>query len=160
MQIIVEKPGSIAAMEGAFLGATGLAREAVTFFHNLDEFIAGASEPWVEVLPLEGDFQFMLQAFAPWADAHDEDAVAEAMSMLKGKLYELELRKREEAADATNAQKTDNAWGHQIRSYVLHPYQMVKDLRTGVETGNTQAVLDGALDDFMSAVLAGQVREK
>ncbi len=83
---------------------------------------------------------------------------AEAMSMLKGKLYELELRKREEAADATNAQKTDNAWGHQIRSYVLHPYQMVKDLRTGVETSNTAAVLDGELDEFMSAALAA--REK
>ena len=74
--------------------------------------------------------------------------------MLKARLYELELQKREEAAMAAQAAKTDIGWGHQIRSYVLHPYQMVKDLRTGVETGNSQAVLDGALDAFMSAALA------
>lgn len=82
----------------------------------------------------------------------------EAMSMLRAKLYELELKKREEAADAVQAQKTDNAWGHQIRSYVLHPYQMVKDLRTGVETSDSQGVLDGDLDSFMSAALAEKVK--
>ncbi len=82
---------------------------------------------------------------------------AEAMSMLKSRLYEQELQRREAEADSVNAQKTDNAWGHQIRSYVLHPYQLVKDLRTQEETGNTQAVLDGDLDAFMSAALAQKV---
>lgn len=82
----------------------------------------------------------------------------EAMKMLRAKLYELELKKREEAADAIQAEKTDNAWGHQIRSYVLHPYQMVKDLRTGVETSDTQGVLDGDLEEFMSAALAERVK--
>lgn len=85
---------------------------------------------------------------------------AEAMQMLKARLYERELRIREEKADALNAQKTDNAWGHQIRSYVLQPYQMVKDLRTDVETSDTQGVLDGELDDFMSAALADRVKGK
>lgn len=85
---------------------------------------------------------------------------AEAMSMLKARLYERELRIREEKADALNATKTDNAWGHQIRSYVLHPYQMVKDLRTDYETSSTQAVLDGDLDAFMSAALADRVKGK
>ena len=83
---------------------------------------------------------------------------AEAMKMLKSKLYEQELQKREEAAEALNSEKTDNAWGHQIRSYVLHPYQMVKDLRTELETSNTAAVLDGDLDAFMSAALAQRVK--
>lgn len=82
---------------------------------------------------------------------------AEAMKMLKARLYERELQLREEAANAEQAQKTDNAWGHQIRSYVLHPYQLVKDLRTQVETGNTSAVLDGDLEIFMSAALAQRV---
>lgn len=82
---------------------------------------------------------------------------AEAWKMLKARLYELELQKREEAAAQAQSQKSDIGWGHQIRSYVLHPYQMVKDQRTGVETGNSQAVLDGALDDFMSAALAQRV---
>lgn len=85
---------------------------------------------------------------------------AEAMRMLRARLYEQELQKREEAAQALNAEKTEIGWGQQIRSYVLHPYQMVKDLRTGVETSNTQAVLDGALDAFMSAALADQVGGK
>jgi peptide chain release factor 2 len=67
------------------------------------------------------------------------------------------LRIREEAADALNATKSDIGWGHQIRSYVLQPYQMVKDLRTGVETSNTQGVLDGDLDDFMAAALAARI---
>lgn len=82
----------------------------------------------------------------------------EAMRMLRAKLYELELKKREDAASALQAEKTDNAWGHQIRSYVLHPYQMVKDLRTGVETSDTQGVLDGELEEFLSASLAQRVK--
>ena len=82
---------------------------------------------------------------------------AMAWDMLRARLYEAELQKREEAAAATHASKSDIGWGHQIRSYVLQPYQMVKDLRTGVETSNTQAVLDGDLDDFMSAALAARI---
>ena len=82
---------------------------------------------------------------------------ATAMTMLRARMYEAELRKREEAAAAVNATKTDIGWGHQIRSYVLAPYQMVKDLRTNVEKGNPQAVLDGDLDDFMAAALAQRV---
>ena len=82
---------------------------------------------------------------------------AAAMNMLKAKLFELEMRKREEAAQAENDAKSDIGWGHQIRSYVLQPYQMIKDLRTGVETSNTQGVLDGDLDDFMAAALAARV---
>ncbi len=85
---------------------------------------------------------------------------AEAMQMLRAKMYEAELRKREEAATALNATKTDNSWGHQIRSYVLHPYQLVKDLRTDVETSDTQGVLDGDLDEFMSAALAERIEGK
>ena len=77
--------------------------------------------------------------------------------MLRARLYELELEKREQEAQAAAADKSDIGWGHQIRSYVLHPYQMVKDVRTGVETGNTGAVLDGGLDDFMAAALAARV---
>ena len=80
-----------------------------------------------------------------------------AMEMLKARLYEQELQKREAAANAVESAKTDIGWGHQIRSYVLAPYQMVKDLRTSVETGNPAAVLDGALDPFMSAALAARV---
>jgi peptide chain release factor 2 len=79
---------------------------------------------------------------------------AQAMDMLKARLYELELQKRREAAEAEEAGKADIGWGHQIRSYVLQPYQMVKDLRTGVEKGNAQGVLDGDLDDFLEAALA------
>ena len=85
---------------------------------------------------------------------------AEAMTLLKARLYERELRFREEKADALNAQKTDNAWGHQIRSYVLHPYQLVKDLRTDYETSDTSGVLDGDLDKFISAALADRVKGK
>lgn len=85
---------------------------------------------------------------------------AEAWNMLRARLYELELRRQEEQAHEQQAQKTDNSWGNQIRSYVLHPYQMVKDLRTRVETGNTDAVLDGDLDDFISASLAARVGSK
>jgi len=82
---------------------------------------------------------------------------ATAMSMLKARLYEEELRRREEEANAINAQKSDIGWGHQIRSYVLQPYQMVKDLRTGEESTNPGAVLDGDLDRFMAAALAARV---
>ncbi len=84
---------------------------------------------------------------------------AQAMDMLRAKLYEFELQKRREQAAATEAGKTDIGWGHQIRSYVLHPYKMVKDLRTGAESGNAQAVLDGALDPFLEASLAHGVGE-
>jgi len=80
-----------------------------------------------------------------------------AMKMLKARLYELELKKREQIAAAIEASKSDIGWGHQIRSYVLQPYQLVKDLRTGVEKGNPTAVLDGDLDDFMAAALAQRV---
>ena len=79
---------------------------------------------------------------------------AEAMKMLRARLYEFELRKREEVAQAEAEAKSDIGWGHQIRSYVLQPYQMVKDLRTGAETGNVQAVLDGDIDAFLEASLA------
>jgi peptide chain release factor 2 len=79
---------------------------------------------------------------------------AQAWQMLRAKLYEMELKKREEKALADQAAKTDIGWGHQIRSYVLQPYQMVKDLRTGVSTSNTAAVLDGDIDQFTAAALA------
>ena len=82
---------------------------------------------------------------------------ATAMKMLKARMYEEELRKREEAAYDTHASKTDIGWGHQIRSYVLQPYQMVKDLRTGEESGQPDKVLDGDLDVFMQAALAARV---
>ena len=82
---------------------------------------------------------------------------AAAMSMLKARLYEEELRRREDEANAVNASKTDIGWGHQIRSYVMQPYQMVKDLRTGEESGQPQKVLDGALDPFLAAALAARV---
>jgi peptide chain release factor 2 len=79
---------------------------------------------------------------------------AQAWDMLRARLYERELKKREEQAAIDQAAKTDIGWGHQIRSYVLQPYQMVKDLRTGVSTSNTGGVLDGDLDPFMEAALA------
>ncbi len=81
----------------------------------------------------------------------------EAWKMLRARLYELELQKREAAAQAVADAKTDIGWGHQIRSYVLQPYQMVKDLRTGVETSDSAGVLDGDLDPFMGAALAQRV---
>jgi peptide chain release factor 2 len=80
-----------------------------------------------------------------------------AMGMLKARLYELELQKREAVSAATEAGKTDIGWGHQIRSYVLQPYQLVKDLRTSIEKGNPAAVLDGELDEFMAGALALRV---
>ncbi len=82
---------------------------------------------------------------------------AEAMNQLRARLYEAELRKREAEADATAASKTDIGWGHQIRSYVLQPYQMVKDLRTGTISTAPGDVLDGALDPFMAAALSQRV---
>ncbi|WP_298726769.1 peptide chain release factor 2 [uncultured Ferrovibrio sp.] len=81
----------------------------------------------------------------------------EAMKMLKARLYEQELQKREAEKQAMFDAKSDIGWGHQIRSYVLHPYQMVKDLRTELETSDTQGVLDGDLDQFMAAQLAARV---
>ena len=80
-----------------------------------------------------------------------------AMQMLKARLYEAELQRREAAAAAAESAKTEIGWGHQIRSYVLAPYQLVKDLRTGVEKGNPAGVLDGDLDAFMAAALAARV---
>ncbi|MEF2072321.1 peptide chain release factor 2 [Consotaella aegiceratis] len=82
---------------------------------------------------------------------------ATAWSMLRARLYEAELKRREEAASAEEASKTDIGWGHQIRSYVLQPYQLVKDLRTGVENTAPQDVLDGEIDEFMEAALAHRV---
>ena len=81
------------------------------------------------------------------------------MQMLRGKLYEAELKKREDAMTAIQGEKSDIGWGHQIRSYVLQPYQMVKDLRTGVETNQSGAVLDGDIDQFLAAALASRIRE-
>lgn len=83
-----------------------------------------------------------------------------AMNALKSRLYEMELRKRTEAIEVAHDAKGDAGWGNQIRSYVLHPYQMVKDLRTGHETSDTSGVLDGALDGFMAATLAQNVSGK
>lgn len=82
---------------------------------------------------------------------------ATAMAMLKARLYEAELQKREAASAATESAKRDIGWGHQIRSYVLAPYQLVKDLRTNLESGNPASVLDGDLDAFMAASLAARV---
>ncbi len=79
---------------------------------------------------------------------------ADAMQMLRARLYELELRKKQDAANAAQENKTDIGWGHQIRSYVLQPYQMVKDLRTGAENTNSGAVLDGDIDLFLEASLS------
>jgi len=83
---------------------------------------------------------------------------ATAWGMLRARLYERALQEREAEAHAAAQSKTEIGWGHQIRSYVLQPYQMVKDLRTGVESSNPQAVLDGALDEFMQAALAHRVQ--
>jgi peptide chain release factor 2 len=82
---------------------------------------------------------------------------ATAMKMLKARLYEMELQKKQDKVDAANAKKTEIGWGHQIRSYVLQPYQLIKDLRTGFTSTNPGAVLDGDVDDFMQASLAQRV---
>jgi len=82
---------------------------------------------------------------------------ANAWNMLRARLYEREMQIREEAAQEQNDNKSDIGWGHQIRSYVLQPYQLVKDLRTGVETSDTSGVLDGKLDDFMAAALSARI---
>ena len=78
--------------------------------------------------------------------------------MLRARLYEEELKRREDEVNALEASKTEIGWGHQIRSYVLQPYQLVKDLRTGVENTDPQAVLDGDLDEFMEAALAQKIK--
>jgi peptide chain release factor 2 len=85
---------------------------------------------------------------------------AEAMQMLKARLFELELQKKNEEVNKQNAAKTDNGWGHQIRSYVLQPYQMVKDLRTSYETSDAAGVLDGNLEKFVSSALAANVSKR
>ena len=77
--------------------------------------------------------------------------------MLRARIYEMELKKREDAAQAEADNKSDIGWGHQIRSYVLQPYQLVKDLRTNVETSNTSGVLDGKIDLFLSASLSAKI---
>ncbi len=82
---------------------------------------------------------------------------ANAWNMLRARLYERELQIREDAAQEKNDSKSEIGWGHQIRSYVLQPYQLVKDLRTGVETSDTSGVLDGKLDDFMAAALSARI---
>lgn len=83
---------------------------------------------------------------------------ATALQMLKSQLYEIELKKRQEARDDIEANKLKNEWGSQIRNYVMHPYKLVKDVRTGYETGNVDAVMDGNIDEFLKAFLmaAGQ----
>ncbi|WP_455480044.1 peptide chain release factor 2 [Bartonella sp. B23] len=85
---------------------------------------------------------------------------ATAWSMLRARLYEEELKRREEETNAVEASKTEIGWGHQIRSYVLQPYQLVKDLRTGVENTDPQSVLNGSLDAFIEAALAQRVYGK
>ena len=84
----------------------------------------------------------------------------ECMSMLRSKLYEIELKKLEDKDDKKNSEKTEIGWGNQIRSYVLHPYKMVKDLRTQHQTTNTEAILDGDIDDFIQKALADSVSGK
>ena len=83
---------------------------------------------------------------------------ATAWGMLRARMYEAELKRREQKANAEAAAKTEIGWGHQLRSYVLQPYQMVKDVRTGVESGNPDAVLDGAIDPFIEAALAQRIK--
>lgn len=85
---------------------------------------------------------------------------AEAWKLLRARLYELELQKREAEVQEAHEAKSEIGWGHQIRSYVLHPYQMVKDLRTDVEKGNAQGVLDGDIDGFLEAALAAKIGAK
>jgi peptide chain release factor 2 len=82
---------------------------------------------------------------------------ATAWTMLRARLYEMQLQQKQEKVDAANAQKTEIGWGHQIRSYVLQPYQLVKDLRTGAQSTNPAAVLDGDIDAFIDAALAQRI---
>jgi peptide chain release factor 2 len=96
-------------------------------------------------------------AVACQAERSQHKNKAKAWEMLRSRLYEEELKKREAAANATEAAKTDIGWGHQIRSYVLQPYQLVKDLRTGMESTSPSDVLDGSLDSFMEASLAHRI---
>ena len=84
---------------------------------------------------------------------------ATAMKVLRAKLYEKEMEERNAKASEIAGEKREIGWGSQIRSYVLHPYKMVKDLRTGVESGNPDSVLDGALDDFVIPFLMGVRRD-
>jgi peptide chain release factor 2 len=81
-----------------------------------------------------------------------------AWAMLKSRLYELELKKREDKANAEAAGKKEIGWGHQIRSYVLQPYQLVKDLRTGTQSTNPSAVLDGEIDPFIESALSQRIK--
>ena len=96
-------------------------------------------------------------AVACQAERSQHKNKAKAWEMLRSRLYEEELKKREAEANATEAAKTDIGWGHQIRSYVLQPYQLVKDLRTGVENNSPSDVLDGDLDEFMEASLSQRI---
>jgi len=96
-------------------------------------------------------------AVACQAERSQHKNKAKAWEMLRSRLYEEELKKREAAASATEASKSDIGWGHQIRSYVLQPYQLVKDLRTGVESTSPSDVLDGDLDEFMEASLSQRI---
>ena len=82
-----------------------------------------------------------------------------ALQMLKSKLYEMEVQKRNEARDKLEGTKMKNEWGSQIRNYVLHPYKLIKDTRSGYETGNVQPILDGDLDDFIKAYLLSATRK-
>lgn len=85
---------------------------------------------------------------------------AEAFSMLRSRIYELEIKKKEDKIKEQNSKKTDNSWGNQIRSYVLHPYRMIKDHRTNHETSATEDILDGEIDDFILSMLTKQSRER
>ncbi|MBX3570767.1 MAG: peptide chain release factor 2 [Mesorhizobium sp.] len=96
-------------------------------------------------------------AVACQAERSQHKNKAKAWEMLRSRLYEEELKKREAAANASEASKSDIGWGHQIRSYVLQPYQLVKDLRTGTESTSPSDVLDGKIDDFMEASLAQKI---
>jgi peptide chain release factor 2 len=96
-------------------------------------------------------------AVACQAERSQHKNKAKAWEMLRSRLYEEELKKREAAANATEASKSDIGWGHQIRSYVLQPYQLVKDLRTGMESTSPSDVLDGKIDEFMEASLAQRI---
>ncbi len=96
-------------------------------------------------------------AVACQAERSQHKNKAKAWEMLRSRLYEAELKRREAAANATEASKSDIGWGHQIRSYVLQPYQLVKDLRTGMESTSPSDVLDGDIDEFMEASLAQRI---